>query len=106
MNENLKSSEFFPAVIHTKLGRPLKITLLKLRQGAEQTKTHPVTQKHQFPLLPTVTVVFRKPDLTKNQLTGMPRSQKKYYSSSSAMSSICITQQPRTWLQSEGETTL
>lgn len=32
----------------------------------------------------------------------MSRSQKKYYSSSSAAYSICNTQQPWTWLQSEG----
>lgn len=32
----------------------------------------------------------------------MPRSQKKYYSSSSATCSICITQQPRTWRNQRG----
>lgn len=35
----------------------------------------------------------------------MSRSQKKYYSSSSATYCICITQRPWTWLQSEGKTT-
>lgn len=107
MNENLKSSESFPAIIHTKLWWPLKITLLKLRQS-RAIKDSPCDPETPVSIAPHSACSFQKARSSrKSNVLACLGVRKKYYGSSSAMCSICNTQQAAQDLAAiRGETTL